>query len=100
MVEKRVHHFFSLRPFRSNSTISLFGFSNVFVSQLPHLDQVCHTPCAFLHEKAQQIFQQATPRLLTRRHCFKICALAIFLILTSQLPVSRWHEQIGDPALG
>ena len=21
-------------------------------------------------------------------------------ILTSQLPVSRWHEQIGDPALG
>jgi hypothetical protein len=47
MAEKRVHSFFPLRPFRSNSTISLFGFSNAFVSQLPHLDQGRHTPCAF-----------------------------------------------------
>jgi len=23
----------------------------------------------------------------------------MFTILTSQLPVSRWHEQIGDPTL-
>jgi DNA replication protein DnaC len=27
--------------------------------------------------------------------CYQVCST----ILTAQLPVSRWHEQIGDPTL-
>lgn len=29
----------------------------------------------------------------------KLAAMRLLGILTSQLPVSRWHEQIGDPTL-
>ena len=37
-----------------------------------------------------------------RRDVWEICEdryQVRFLILTSQLPVTRWHEQIGDPAV-
>src|SRR5204862_8229804 len=37
-----------------------------------------------------------------RRDCWEICEYRYQVrstILTSQLPVSRWHEQIGDPTL-
>jgi len=34
-----------------------------------------------------------------RRDFWEICEEVRSTILTSQLPVSRWHEQIGDPTL-
>jgi DNA replication protein DnaC len=35
-----------------------------------------------------------------RRDFWEICEDQVHsTILTSQLPVSRWHEQIGDPTL-
>jgi len=35
----------------------------------------------------------------TRSHLDRDCYRVRSTILTSQLPVSRWHEQLGDPTL-